>query len=176
MADDSKSKLTLGQLVFLALLTALNVVLSRILIIPIPATHGNINFCDTGIFLAAITLGPVAGLLVGGLSGFLLDLLSGYAQFMLFSLVIHGLEGLLVGLLVKKAVQDGRKWLRYILALAVGIIVMVGGYYLANWLLYSTAAGVLGLLTDTIQGIAGAIVAVILLPALQKVLLKYRQL
>ncbi|WEV51878.1 ECF transporter S component [Lactobacillus sp. ESL0731] len=176
MADNSKSKLTLGQLVFLALLTALNVVLSRILIIPIPATHGNINFCDTGIFLAAIALGPVAGLLVGGLSGFLLDLLSGYAQFMLFSLVIHGLEGLLVGLLVRKAARDRRKWFQYILALVVGVAVMVGGYHLTNWILYSTAAGVLGLLTDTIQGIAGAIVALILLPALQKVLLRYWRL
>ncbi|WEV71474.1 ECF transporter S component [Lactobacillus sp. ESL0785] len=175
MAGYSKNKLTLGQLVFLALLTALNVVLSRILIIPIPATHGDINFCDTGIFLAAVSLGPWAGLLVGGLSGFLLDLLSGYGQFMIFSLIVHGLEGLLVGLFAKSN-KVSNNWPQIILAIIVGIIVMVIGYYITNWILYSTAAGIFSVLTNTIQGVAGAIVAVILLPALQKILAHYWRL
>ena len=56
-----------------ALLTALNIVISRILIIPIPFTHGNINLCDAGIFIVAMLYGPWPGLFAGAVSGFLLD-------------------------------------------------------------------------------------------------------
>ena len=85
-----------------ALLTALNIVISRILIIPIPFTHGNINLCDAGIFIVAMLYGPWPGLFAGAVSGFLLDLISGYSQYMFFSLIVHGLEGLIVGFLFQR--------------------------------------------------------------------------
>ena len=85
-----------------ALLTALNIVISRILIIPIPFTHGNINLCDAGIFIIAMLYGPWPGLFAGAVSGFLLDLISGYSQYMFFSLIVHGLEGLIVGFLFQR--------------------------------------------------------------------------
>lgn len=47
-------------------------------------THGNINLCDAGIFMAALLFGRRDGLIVGGLSGFILDLISGYSQYMFF--------------------------------------------------------------------------------------------
>ena len=50
--------------------------------------------------------GARGGALVGGLSGFLLDLFSGYPQYMLFSLVIHGTQGALVGTAQTRSLKE----------------------------------------------------------------------
>ena len=61
------------QIVTLALITALNVAVARIFLIPVAFTHGNINLCDAGIVFSGLVFGARGGALVGGLSGFLLD-------------------------------------------------------------------------------------------------------
>lgn len=91
------SSYSVRRSVVLALLVAVTVVVARVFLIPVPMTHGNVNLCDAGIIIAALMYGKRGGLIVGGLSGFLLDLISGYAQYMVFSLIVHGLEGLIVG-------------------------------------------------------------------------------
>ena len=62
------------------------------------------------------TLVVVKGAVVGGLAGFLIDLLSGYPQWMFFSLVNHGLQGFFAGF------KGKTQWLGLILA----TIAMVG--------------------------------------------------
>ena len=85
------------HLAILAVIIAFNVALSYIVKIPVPATNGFVNLVEAGIFIAALLGGARSGMIVGGLSGLLLDLLAGYPQWMIFSLVIHGLEGYVVG-------------------------------------------------------------------------------
>ncbi len=94
------------QIVTLALITALNVAVARIFLIPVAFTHGNINLCDAGIVFSGLVFGARGGALVGGLSGFLLDLFSGYPQYMLFSLVIHGTQGALVGTAQTRSLKE----------------------------------------------------------------------
>ena len=163
---------SLKQLVLLALLTAINVVVSRIFIIPMPLTHGNINLCDAIIYLVALLYGPVAGGIVGGLSGFLLDLLGGYGQFMLFSLVVHGLEGFFVGL-VFRYWNLGNQIVKAAVAGAIGVLLMVAGYFVTNTVLYTFAAGLASLFTNTIQGVVGVVIAIVLLPSLQHLMARY---
>ena len=163
---------SLKQLVLLALLTAINVVVSRIFIIPMPLTHGNINLCDAIIYLVALLYGPVAGGIVGGLSGFLLDLLGGYGQFMLFSLVVHGLEGFFVGL-VFRYWNLGNQIVKAVVAGAIGVLLMVAGYFVTNTVLYTFAAGLASLFTNTIQGVVGVVIAIVLLPSLQHLMARY---
>ncbi|CAH0417741.1 ECF transporter S component [Periweissella ghanensis] len=158
------SKNHLRQLIFGALMMALTVVLGRVFIIPIPWTHGNINLCDACILICALVLGPVPGAIVGGLGGLLLDLISGYSQYMFFSLIAHGLEGFIAGWLFKK-------YHRQSLALGVAIIVMVACYFAADSILYTPVVGALGIPTNLIQGIVGAIVALVVVPQVKK----YRQ-
>ncbi len=169
MIEKSKTKFTLKQLIFLALLTAINVVVSRLFIIPVPMTHGNINFCDAGIFIVALIFGTSAGAVVGGLSGFMLDLFSGYGQYMLFSLLVHGLEGALVGVTVKYLPIKGTL-LKNILAMSVGIIIMVLGYFAVDSILYTLSAGAIGTLTNTFQGVAGAVIALLIIPAVKRII------
>ena len=163
---------SLKQLVLLALLTAINVVVSRIFIIPMPLTHGNINLCDAIIYLVALLYGPVAGGIVGGLSGFLLDLLGGYGQFMLFSLIVHGLEGFFVGL-VFRYWNLGNQIVKAAVAGAIGVLLMVAGYFVTNTVLYTFAAGLASLFTNTIQGVVGVVIAIVLLPSLQHLMARY---
>lgn len=167
-----QSEFSLRKLILLALLIAINVVVSRVFIIPMPLTHGNVNLCDAIIDLVALLYGPIAGSLVGGLSGFLLDLLGGYGQFMIFSLIVHGLEGLLVGLIFKYW-KFNKGQLKAVIAGMGGIFFMVSGYFVTNTVLYTWAAGVASLFSNTIQGIMGLVVAILLLPKFQTILAKY---
>lgn len=168
MRNQSSNRGQLQKLMLTAMLVAVTVVISRLFIIPVPMTHGNINLCDAGIFIAALALGPKVGGTVGALSGFLLDLLSGYAQYMFFSLIIHGLEGFLVGYLSQRLSGPMARWL----ALGIGGLVMVVGYFLADSLLYGPTVGLVGLVTNPIQAVVGGVVAWLVAPRVQPYLAK----
>lgn len=147
------SSYSVKRVIIPAMLVAVTVVIARVFIIPIPMTHGNINLCDAGIIIAAFLYGKRDGLIVGGLTGFLLDLISGYAQYMFFSLIVHGLEGLIFG------------WLGYnkshklqIIALVAGVIIMVAGYFITDSILYKVPTGLIGIPTNLLQGFVGAII------------------
>ncbi|WP_054736917.1 ECF transporter S component [Secundilactobacillus similis] len=150
---DVKRKMSTREVVYLAMLIAVTVVISRFFLIPVPMTHGNVNLCDAGIFVAALLLGRKQGAIVGAASGFLLDLISGYSQYMLFSLVVHGLEGFVAGW-----IGSGKKRSVKILAMVIGTIVMVAGYFLSDTILYGISVGVIGVPTNFIQGILGGVV------------------
>lgn len=160
-----KSTQQLNKLIFAALLLAITIVFGRIFIIRIPWTHGNVNLCDAGILIAAMLLGPVYGTAVGGLGGFFLDWISGYPQYALFSLIAHGLEGLLAGWLYKKAGKN--KFAEYGANL-IAILVMVICYFFADSILYNWAAGVLGIGTNILQGIVGMVIAILIVPTIKK--------
>ncbi|MFH1084545.1 MAG: ECF transporter S component [Chloroflexota bacterium] len=107
-----------------AIMIALTAVFTLLVRVPIPATQGYFNFSDVAIFFAAFTFGPWIGLVAGGVGTALADIMGGYAQFAPLSLVAHGLEGLLVGLLARQA----RGW-RLALAWLAGAAAMVGLYF-----------------------------------------------
>lgn len=155
MNDSFMSHQKLRRLTLTMMLVAVTVVISRIFLIPIPLTRGNVNLCDAGIFLTALSLGPREGATVGALTGFILDLLSGYAQYMFFSLAIHGIEGLVVGLLATKFLGKAGS----ALVLCIGTLIMVSGYFGSDSLLYGISMGLIGIPANLIQGMVGAIVA-----------------
>nr|WP_306419287.1 ECF transporter S component [Levilactobacillus bambusae] len=152
-------------MVFAATLVAVNVVISRIFIIPVPMTHGYINLCDALILVAAMLMGSRWGAAIGGFSGLLLDLLGGYGQYMFFSLIVHGLEGWCAGY----AKQSLRRTSRTLILLGSGLL-MVLGYFVTDWLLYSWPAGVAGILPNMIQGLVGVVLAMGLLPRLERLI------
>lgn len=159
------SNQSLKRIIMPAMLVAVTVVIARFFIIPIPMTHGNINLCDAGIFIAALMYGKRDGLIVGGLSGFLLDLISGYSQYMFFSLIVHGLEGLIVGWL---GYDKDRK--TQVMALVIGSLVMVAGYFITDTLLYSLTPGLVGIPTNLFQAVVGAAIGMPIAIKLKKAL------
>ena len=160
----NKKEHGLRSFIFAALLLAITVVFGRIFIIPIPWTHGNVNLCDAGIFIAAMLLGPAYGGVVGGFGGLLLDLISGFTQYAPFSLVAHGLEGFITGWIYRKTDSKSAHWL----ALIVGIVIMVVAYFIADTIMYKLTAGLLGIGTNILQGIVGAVVAMLVVPSINK--------
>ncbi len=115
------------KIVFSALSIALVFLGTYSFRIPILATGGYFNFGDIMIFIAALTFGPLAGGIGGGIGSSLSDLLGGYSTFAPFTLVIKGLEGTAAGLVAQ------RKFRRNLsVAWLVAGSIMVGGYFLTE--------------------------------------------
>ncbi|MCH4175939.1 MAG: ECF transporter S component [Streptococcaceae bacterium] len=151
------------KITLIALITALTVALSLNFIIPIPQTKGFVTLCEAGIYLAALLLGGPAGLAVGALSGGLIDLISGYPQWLFFSVIIHGLQGLIAG-----KITFGRGNKLIIVGLTIASIVMIIGYALAGWLLNGFGYGLASLPGNALQNIFGIVIALPVYKALSK--------
>lgn len=152
------------NIVKLAMMTALTVALSLTFLVPIPATKGIVTLCEAGIYTSAFLFGPVGGLWVGALSGGLIDMLSGYPQWALFSILIHGIQGLLAGYLYHK-----RMPFKTTISLASGSLFMIVGYALATAFLYTWPAGVASIVGNIFQNIFGIVVTVPVVAALRKI-------
>lgn len=143
-------KYSTKKLTLLALLAALTFVLGYFTKIPIPG--GYFTLLDAGIFTTAMLLGKREGLIVGALAGFLNDFIAGYAAYMFFTLVIHGLQGYL-GVVTKN------KALNYVLA----TVVMVGGYFVADmFIVGSLAVALPDMAINAVQTSVGFVVALLL--------------
>lgn len=119
----------------------------------IPATRGYLNFGDIMIFISALTFGPTVGGFAGGIGSALSDAIAGYGHFAPFTLVIKGLEGAIAGL-----ISNRHKIWRDIIAVTVAGIVMVTGYFLAEFfplqIGWAAIAEVPGNITQIIVGAA----------------------
>ncbi len=116
-------------------LTAVVVVFT--LVIRIPTTKGYLNLCDVAICFIAFTFGPISAFLAAGLGTAIADLISGYAQWAPISFVVHGIEGLLIALIVRKQPLSKMR----ILLAAIGCILTVSlGYFVLSALFISTVA------------------------------------
>lgn len=158
-----------------ALLIALTTVATMVVRIPVPATQGYINLGDSLVYIAALLFGPLTGLIAGGVGSALADLLGGYTQFAPYTLVIKGLEGLLVGLvawrLTRGPTATAGGVAAAVLAILVGGAVMVGGYFVAEAFIMglgTSAAGaeVPGNIFQVAGGLVVAIPAALLLRGL----------
>ncbi|RRK09426.1 ECF transporter S component [Lactiplantibacillus garii] len=154
LTDGNQHKITTKTVTTLGILIAVTVVISLFFHIPVPMTHGYINLCDAGIFIAALLFGRRGGAIVGGASGLLLDLLLGYSQYMIFSLIVHGLEGWIAG-----QFGAGRRKGQQVVALAVACVVMVGGYFISDSIMYTIQTGLVGIPTNFVQAVVGGLIA-----------------
>lgn len=133
---------------------ALVAVMTMMIQIPIPQTRGYINLGDTIILVLALLFGWKVGFLAGGFGSALADILSGYAYWAPFTLIIKGAEGLLVGFLA----SPEKKWSTRFLFCILGGLEMVGGYFLVETVIYGRGAALAELPGNLLQ--AGASIAI----------------
>lgn len=145
------------QIARLAVISALTIAISFFLKIPMPLTKGVVTVLDAGVIFAALRFGRIDGAIVGGLTGLLFDLLSGYPHWAFFSLIIHAGQGYVAGH------ERARS-----LSLALSCIFMVGGYFLVSWLFYGFGAALADMSGNIIQSIFGVMVALTLNRSLSK--------
>lgn len=144
------------HLTLMAFLTALSVVLA---FIHVPTPTGYLTLLDVSIYFTAYYLGSKYGAVVGGLSGFLIDLLLGYPQYMFHSLIAHGAQGYFAGWTGKKR----------ILGLILASILMVGWYFLATFLLgYGLGGALAGIPGNLLQNLFGMLVGYLVYLAYQR--------
>lgn len=151
------NKLTTKELTLLSILTALTIILGKFVSIGTPT--GFLTLLDAGIYFTAFYLGAKQGMIVGGLSGFLIDMISGYPNWMFFSLLAHGSQGYFAGLEGKKRP----------LGLALASVIMVGIYFLIAIPMYGFGAALGGIMGNIGQNFLGMIVGYIIYILFSKV-------
>ncbi len=88
--------MNMREFALLGLFIALVAVSTMIVRVPIPQTTGYMNLGDSMVLLSASFFGPVGGFIAGGIGSALADILGGYPQWALWTLIIKGIEALLV--------------------------------------------------------------------------------
>lgn len=147
-----------------AILIALTAALG--FVIKIPVGSGMFTLVDLMIFIIALIYGPRRGLLVGGIAAFMIDFLSGYPQYMFFSLLIHGTQGYVVGKYGWQA-----SGYRRLGAVILGAAVMLVGYFIADLILLGLGGAIADLIaTNFLQEVLGGLGALILYPSLKQVI------
>lgn len=151
MTDRHTKRLALG-----GVLSALILLMTYLIKIPVPATGGYIHPGDGAIFLAALLLGPYAAL-VGGIGSALSDLLGGYFIYIFPTFLIKAAMGGLAGLWVRKGkiVRNGCVFL-------LAECIMVAGYFCFEGFFFGWVAAYAAIGPNILQGAAGVLIGVLL--------------
>jgi len=162
--NSSINNLPAFKIASLAILIAVTTVFTYIIRIPIAPTRGYINFGDVAIFFTAITFGPITAFLAGGLGTALADLFAGYAQWAPITFFAHGLQGLLIGLILRKKINITG----LILSFLAATIIMAGIYYTTAGFMYGFGPALAEIPGNILQNVAGVAVGVPLAAAVRK--------
>ena len=148
-------KVNVKKLALGGMLSAVILVMTVGLHLPVPATGGYVHLGDGFIFLTAAVLGPYAAL-AAGIGSALADLLGGYFIYIPATFLIKAIVALAAYLLNKK--------IKNILVCAlIAEIFMILGYYIYSVILTgSIIASLSGIPTNAVQGVVGAILGCIL--------------
>jgi len=153
----------IGRMTLIALMGALIFVLTVLARIPIPATNGYVHLGDAAITFTAYAFGPWVAMFAGGMGTALADIL-GYPQWAVFSLLIHGAQGLAMGWIVRKRIDV----VTLLLSVVIGAAIVVAGYFAAGAFLVGIGAATLELIPNTLQGISGGVIGVPLYLAVRR--------
>lgn len=153
------------RLAYTGVLSALCFVATAYISIP-SVSGGHTNLSDAVIFLASFILGPVGGFFVGGVGTFIADLVY-YPATMFYSLIIHGLEGLICGFIMYAFRNTQKKWLSATfsaVAMLVSGIFMFVMFFFAKWLFYGTLeSALISLPRNVLQAVISAAVAMVII-------------
>jgi uncharacterized membrane protein len=133
--------------------------------IPAPQTKGYINLGDTLIFTIAMLFGAKIGGLAGGIGSALADIISGYAHWAPFTLIIKGIEGFIVGSFVYRPENLYKKLPFLVLA----GLEMVAGYFLAEVILYGIGPALVEIPGNCFQAGSGIVLSILILSAIRRI-------
>lgn len=153
------------KLTITAIITALTFLTTFLIKFPGPIPPGYINLGDAIVIACALALDGRIAWVAGGIGSALADIALGGIIFAPFTFVIKSLEGIVVWVISRPASKMGKGGRATIMIAAAiaGAIVMVGGYFLAEWLLlkylgsgFGMEAALAELPFNAIQGLFGA--------------------
>lgn len=148
----------------ISVLTALTIVITLIIVIPLPSNSGYLNLSDALIILSANLTFPLGGMLVGMISGAICDLITGYTTYIPFTIIAKGVEGFLAGYLFKKIKNKNLKYISlFISGLIMGCI-----YFIPDFIFFGFSGAILNLPLNILQGFVGATIATIIISIFNK--------
>ncbi len=127
--------------------------------LPLVGNGGLIHLGNVPMFLAAFIFGKRTGMLAGGIGMGLFDLISGWTAWAPFTLVIVGLMGYVSGLISEK--MKVRPVIANTVAVIAALVIKIGGYYLAEVILYGNWVAPVGSIPGNIIQVATAGIIVI---------------
>ena len=168
MPEEIRSSRKINPSVRLALcgmMAALIFIATYFVKLPMPMTHGYVHLGDGFILLAASLLGWAA-VPAAAIGSMLADLMGGYTVYILPTFLIKGA----VASVAVLALRAHHEWLR-VLGLIVSEALMVAGYFLVEWLIlgYGLAAASAGVLGNTMQGLSGVVIGLLLIPLMKRI-------
>lgn len=156
----------LKKIVMTALFAALACVATMSIRIPTPGTSGYIHPGDAVVILSGVILGPVYGLLAGGIGSAMADLLGGYFVYVPITFAIKGLVAVVAGLIYQNVGKNSKsRYVAVILGGVIDIIFVAGGYFVCEYFLYGASAAA-SIPANIIQGLGGLVLAAVLYPVL----------
>lgn len=159
----------LKKLVTLSILSAMAALLTLAYHITVPQTGGYIHIGDSVIYLTAFLLGGPSAAIVGAIGGGIADLLVA-PSYCIPTIIIKSLMALSTGAVFYKVKH---RPLKYVLSFLCGSIVMVGGYFAAEYFMLGSVFGAaVGIPGNVTQAIASVPLPCILAPTLKKILPK----
>ncbi|MEG2253087.1 MAG: ECF transporter S component [Clostridia bacterium] len=167
MGNDSKGRQNRTLMLALSgMMAALVFVATYFFRLPVSITQGYIHLGDGFILLGASLLGWMA-VPAAAIGSMLADLLAGYTLYCLPTLLIKGAVAA-VGVL---AVRSEKPYWVTLLLLIVAELVMVAGYFMAEWLVlgYGLAAASAAVIPNLVQGLSGVVVGAVLIPLMKRV-------
>ncbi len=147
-----------GRIAAIAIMTAVTMVFTYVVRIPVAPTRGYINLGDVAVFFTAFTFGPFTALISGGLGPAIADIVAGYSQWAPITFAAHGLQGFVAALIIKAL--STRKFAEPAAGFA-GMIVMVGLYLLGGAFMVGFGAAAVEVPMNILQsavGVAGGFV------------------
>jgi len=171
-AISTSSRSTTKDIIYIGLLSALCIVFTTIKV-PLP-TGAMVHLGSAALFSIASVFGGFYAGLAGAIGSGIFDLIMGHSQYTLFSIVIKGLAGVIVGVLTvgwrptipARSISTPR----ILLAMLVGAIWTAAGYFVAWWVvLDSYIAAVTRLPASFLTSGIGILVALLLIPILRRI-------
>ena len=160
------NKKNIIRIVLCALFIALTIIFTALIYFPIGTQGGYINIGDSIIIVSSYMLGPLYGAFVGAFGSMIADLIVA-PQYALFTFIIKGVEGFIIGFLIKK----NYKKTNVLLASFLGLLIMVIGYYFVGVFMYESF---IAPITDTLFNLIQMIVCLILSQAIIRTISIYK--
>lgn len=165
-----QTKISTKDLVLTGLLTA--IVFSATMFInirlPISINGGLIHMGNIALFLTAFLFGKKKGAIAGAFGMGLFDILSGWTAWAPFTFVIRGVMGYIIGSISHTNNKEGVNALYNIIAIILGGIWMIGGYYMTEVILYGNWMTPVTSIPGNIVQIVFGCLSVLLAPMLKK--------
>lgn len=163
VAKNAKPISATREITLMGLLVAIVFVMTYYIQItlPIAVNGGLIHMGNVALFTVALVLGKKRGAIAGAFGMGLFDLLSGWIAWAPYTFVIRGVMGFIIGGVSGLKEQNGRHMGLNLLAIVLGSIWMIAGYYGAEGIMYGNwAAPATSIPGNLIQLVIGAVVAI----------------